>query len=287
MNRIAIGSANFGMEYGFKNSKGKLTQNIVNKILNTAYKNNIHIIDTAQAYGESKQVIGNFLKQNKEKKFKIVTKITGSNNVIDCLDESFKRFETDKLYGILFHNFKYYKDNPKSYDILNEYKKNHRCEKIGFSLYYPEELEFLLDNNVEFDLIQIAYSLFDQRFEKYFPLLHERNIEIHVRSAFLQGLFFINPDRLGEYFDKVKKKLLLIHKLSKETGLSIASICINFALLNPNVDKVVIGVDSLNNLKENVNVLKDYEIVKKHIKFLRTLNINDTNILFPHFWKLK
>ena len=143
----------------------------------------------------------------------------------------------------------------------------------------------MLHNNIEFNLIQIAYSIFDRRFEKYFPLLKERNIKIHVRSVFLQGLFFVDTNTLGAHFGKVKKKIEVIQDISRDSSLDISSLCLNFVANNQNIDKIIVGIDKCNNLKNNFKALKELNKVKVYLKQLNKLSEKDVNILFPHFWK--
>jgi len=198
---------------------------------------------------------------------------------------SLRSLKRSQIYGLLIHDFKYFEKRHKLLDDLLRFKDNGTCEKVGFSLYYPKDLDYLLDNNIEFNLIQIAYSIFDRRFEKYFSILKERNVEIHIRSVFLQGLFFMNPHSLGSHFDKVKKKIEVIQNISRRSGLDISSICLNFVSNNDYVDKIVVGLDKCKDLESNLRVLKEKDRIDPYINELKELSESDVNILFPHFWK--
>lgn len=286
MDVLAIGTAQFGMNYGIKNAHKRLNPITVQKILDVAWENKITTIDTAQGYGESEMVLGNYFRNNPRPDYKIITKIDKATNVPQLISDSFTRLNHDKLYGILIHNFELYKNNPIILEALREIKQEKRCEKIGFSLYYPEDLELLLDDKINFDLIQIAYSIFDRRFEKYFPVLVEKNVEIHIRSVFLQGLFFLDPKKLVPHFNKVKDKLESLHNLSSKSGLSISSLCLNFAVNNSFISKIVIGIDSPEDLLNNIKVLNENQEVRKYLNVLDQYSISDLDILFPHFWKL-
>lgn len=286
MDVLAIGTAQFGMNYGIKNAHKRLNSITVQKILDVAWENKITTIDTAQGYGESEVVLGNYFLNNPRTDCKIITKIDKATNVAQLINDSFTRLNQDKLYGVLIHNFEFYKNNPIIFEKLREIKQAKRIEKIGFSLYYPEDLELLLRDKINFDIIQIAYSIFDRRFEKYFSVLVERNVEIHIRSVFLQGLFFLDPKKLVPHFDKVKDKLESLHCLSYETGLSISSLCLNFVANNSFISKIVIGIDSPEDLLNNIKVLGENQEVKKYLNILNQYSVSDLAILFPHFWKL-
>jgi aryl-alcohol dehydrogenase-like predicted oxidoreductase len=162
-------------------------------------------------------------------------------------------------------------------------KHTGKVEKIGFSLYYPEE--YYKIKNLEIDILQIPYSIFDQRFCKTFEELKEKKIEIHARSVFLQGLVFKKPEELEGRFSKLKDKLSYINSLSKELGIPLNAIFLNFVLENENVDKVVIGVDRLENLKENIDSLSFQNIVKQLHQRLVELKETDEDIILPIRWQ--
>ncbi|MDP2685129.1 MAG: aldo/keto reductase [bacterium] len=284
--KLVIGSANFGLNYGFKNSNGKLSQELVYELLDCAWLNSIDTIDTAMGYGDSESVIGKYLLKNADKHFKIITKINKIDKPFDRLNESLKNLNLSGVDYFLIHNFNYFEKYPELIDHLVRFKKEGKCNKIGISLYYPEELEFLLKNKVPIDAIQIAYSIFDQRFKYLFQTLKDMGIEIHVRSVFLQGLFFAKTSDLNNHFNKVKSKIDQVQQISADSGISIASLCLNFAYNNAFIDKIIIGVDNMENLKNNIKVLEDKESVKPFIESLKNLSETDVNILFPHFWKL-
>lgn len=286
MKKLAIGTANFGMEYGFKNSRGKLNSETVKNLLDYAWSCGINTLDTAKGYGESESVIGNYLTNDKEKTFNIITKINTVNHIEKDLLQSLINLKQTNIYGFLIHHFHHLKSEELLLKQLLQFKENGNCSKIGVSLYYPEELQYILDNNIPIDLIQIAYSIFDRRFEKFFPILKSKNIEIHIRSVFLQGLFFTKSKDLVSHFDSIKHKIDAIQQLSNSSGLGIASLCLNFATNNKYIDKIVIGADSLSNLKSSVQVLSEKEKVKHYMESLSSFAEEDVNILFPHFWKL-
>jgi aryl-alcohol dehydrogenase-like predicted oxidoreductase len=286
-NKIALGTAQFGMDYGINNNKGKIPKDEVFEILTESLKFNIDILDTAYAYGESELVIGDFIKNN-QKQFKIISKLPECTpeKVTGFFEESLKRLGVDSLYGYMIHSFQQYQKNPQIWEILKDLRSHGKIKKIGFSLYYPFELDHLLDNGIEFDMIQVPYNIFDQRFGPYFPKLNDKDVEIYVRSVFLQGLVFKNPSQLDEYFAAIKEKLRSLHLLCAKMDVPVVALCLNFAILNKFVDRVVVGVDSSENLKEIVssgNYIKDIEDVYDD---LRSFKVNDEKIILPFNWKV-
>ncbi|MCF6296414.1 MAG: aldo/keto reductase [Flavobacteriaceae bacterium] len=282
--KIALGSAQFGLDYGINNAKGKISNSEIDNIISYAKSVKIHTIDTAQSYGNSEEVIGNLQLVND---FNIITKISlnKDDNVEKLIIKSLANLQIDKIYGLLLHNFNDFTNNPALLKSLNKEKEKGKIHKYGFSLYNPQELKYLIDNNFHFDIVQIPFSIFDRRFEPYFEILKNKNVEIHVRSVFLQGLIFKTPNTLSNHFKNISHQLMELNNLANMHEISISSIALNFVMNQKLIDKVVIGIDSLQQLKENVNILKESKIVEPFISGLNELKITDENILLPFNWK--
>lgn len=285
MNKISLGTAQFGMNYGINNKRGKIPQTEVFDILSEAIEFGIDTIDTAYDYGESEKVIGDFLKSTRYK-FKVISKLSKCkySEVKEIFESSLNNLGLYMIYGYLIHSFENYKKDKRIWNEVEKLKKVGKIKKIGFSLYYPQELEYLFGHKVYFDMVQVPYSIFDQRFEPYFAELKQRNIKVHVRSVFLQGLVFKRLDELESRFLKIKPKMSFLHNLSKELNLPISVICLGFVLLN-DVDKVVIGIDSKKNLIENITQLKYISRINLVYEKLKELREDDENIILPINWK--
>lgn len=188
MGKLVLGTVQFGLQYGV-NSVGRPSKKAVKDILAEAEKGGITTMDTSSAYGNSEEILGECITTDED--FKIVSKYPkGKIPVGEMFNSSLKRLKVNQLYGYLLHHFEVYKNNPKVWDEFIALKDSGKVQKIGFSLYSPEELGFILKNQSPFDLIQVPFNIFDKKFLPYMKNLHEHGVEIHVRSTFLQGLFF-------------------------------------------------------------------------------------------------
>jgi len=284
--KLSLGTVQFGMDYGINNPRGKIPKEEVFEILEEAEKNGIDTLDTAYAYGDSEKVIGEYLQKSKSD-LKVISKLPSCEveKAESFFHASLQNLQTDRIYGYLLHDFETYPENIKKLDILANLKARNKIQKIGFSLYYPKELECLIENNISIDIIQIPHNLFDQRFLNYFPLLKETGIEIHVRSVFLQGLFFKNPQELKGNLTRAREKLLSLRALSKETNIPVEALSLNFAILNNFVDRVIIGIDTIANLRDNVKALQYQGKIKEIYDRLVQLKEDDENIIVPVNWK--
>lgn len=284
--KLILGTVQFGLNYGINNPKGKILKEEVFEILDYARKHGINTLDTAHSYGESEQVIGEFMQENKAN-FKIISKFSPDDmgNVELCFQDSLRKLNSNKMYCYLVHNVKSLIKDPALWLKMIDLKERGLVEKIGFSVSNPEDMECIMKNKVEFDIIQLPYNVFDQRFADFFPYLRENGVEIHARSVFLQGLFFKDPSELTGKLVKIKNKLLSLRQISQEHHLSISAVCINFTALNENISKILIGVNSLDNLKENIEALKNINQVKNIRNELLALREDDADIVFPVNWK--
>ena len=161
MSKIVLGTVQFGLQYGV-NSAGRPSQDAVKGILEEAAKGGITTLDTSSAYGNSEEVLGECI--TLDENFKIVSKYPkGETPVGEMFHGSLKRLKVNQLYGYLLHHFEVYKNNPAVWDEFVALKESGKVQKIGFSLYTPEELEFILNNGSPFDLIQVPFNIFDKK----------------------------------------------------------------------------------------------------------------------------
>ncbi len=286
--RLALGTVQFGQDYGIANTTGKILEHEVFAILDHAGKAGISRLDTATAYGHSEAIIGKYLK-NSSCRFDIVSKLPPLERYLSgtealLLRSTMERLGGKQLYGYLVHRFDDFRKYQPLWEGMQGLRKRKLIKKIGFSLYQCEELEILLDQKTEFDIVQVPYSIFDRRFESYFSVLRKKGVEIQARSVFLQGLVFFPSKDLPVFFERARPSLASLEQIARENDLSINSICLNFVLANSSVDKVIIGVDSLEHLKADIATLKDLGRVETIYPRLQELKIEDEEILLPFKW---
>jgi len=286
--KLALGTVQFGLYYGINNKTGILNDSDLLSLLKFAKVNKIDTLDTAYSYGESEKRLGNLL-HSIISDFNLVSKTpkgTTSENIKGFFVESLKRLKVNSIYGFLLHDFNDYLNDKNTFQSLLQLKNEQLINKVGFSVYYPTQIEILLSDDIKFDLIQLPYNLADRRFEKYFTELKKRNIEIHVRSVFLQGLFFMNQNDLKNTLKPFSKFSNRLNEIGKEIDRNIENIALNFVLQNNFINKAVIGVDSLEQLKQNIEESKnqllddDLNLVKNELSKI----ILPTELLIPSNW---
>lgn len=277
--KLVLGTVQFGLEYGISNQEGKTSTEEVSKILKAASVNGIHLLDTAYGYGTSEEALGQVLPPST---FEIVSKFPKtdqSGDLLRYLQESLGRLNVTNLYGYLAHDADTLIRNPALWDELVSLRTNGIVSRIGYSLYTPAQLIRLLESNMIPDLVQVPYNVFDQRFEPLLIELKKLKTEVHVRSAFLQGLFFMTPDSLPSFFDRAKPFLAEIQRRypSAET---LSGALLYFCMDNPLIDRVVVGVNNAGQLEQNLASLRTVHPIADGKNF----QLDDESILLPYHW---
>ena len=248
--KLGIGTLQFGLNYGIANKDGKLKNLEINKIKNISKAHNINIVDTANVYGNSEKRLGDLGFSD----FKLVSKLPVTQPPIDRVNwvlknvrKSLKKLNVTKLYGMHIHNTKYLLDKKgyKIYNGLVKAKKEGLINKIGVSVYTIQELKKII-LRFKIDLVLLPFNIFDQRLIKSNILqeLKDRNIEIHTRTTFLQGLLLLEGSKIPSKFEKYKKYFDNWNKIQKKIKIPKFEICLKYALSNKYIDKVIVGIDN-------------------------------------------
>ena len=287
--KFSIGTAQLGMNYGVANTKGQLSLEEMSKILSYAKKKGVNSLDTAIDYGESERILGKL----NVKHLDVTTKISNLNKCSKGIKEftlaeikkSLYKLNRNTVNGILLHNSNdLLKDNKdRIYDALLECKHSGLCNKIGISSYSYAEVSKII-KNYDIDLVQIPLNVFDRNLI-YSGLLKElkaKNIEIQIRSVFLQGLLLMKRSDRNPYFNQWKTLFKNWDKWLIENEISNLEACLGFVFNEENIDKVIIGVDSYNHIVEIGNYISNLKI--KTIP--NALSSNDEALINPSMWKL-
>jgi aryl-alcohol dehydrogenase-like predicted oxidoreductase len=286
--KISLGTVQFGIDYGINSTSGQVKSGEVVDILNYAQHHGINLLDTAPSYGNSEQVLGTSNIQN----FKIVTKTRHFSQakisdkdvtlLINDLNQSFQLLKKKSVYGVLVHNasdlFK-----PGADKIIRQLellKRQGLISKIGVSVYNYDQLEIIL-NNFDIDLVQLPFNILDRRLinSGMFRILKNKNVEIHARSVFLQGLLLMDMQNRANKFDRWKDLWKIWHEWLNDNQITALEAAIRYAISIPEISKVLVGVDTKDQLKEII-IASDGFLPNIPTE----LYTNDINLLNPSNW---
>lgn len=263
MSKIALGTVQFGMNYGISNTTGQVSLEEIAKILEFCKHNDIDTLDTAQGYGESEKVLSQF----DLTPFKVVTKLIGDAK----LEFSLENLKLSSVYALMFHREN--ECNDETWKKFESYKVQGLVKKIGVSVYTPKVLDDLLER-YPIEIVQFPMNILDQSFIPLLPKLKKKNIEVHTRSTFLQGLLLM--DSIPDYFEPVESKINSIPRPRLQHTL-------NFGKNQKDVDKLVLGVTKLQDLQE---ITEAYNIDVPETDY-SAFTIDDEKYINPSLWKVQ
>lgn len=270
---LILGTAQFGMDYGIANRSGQPSQDRVVTILKAAYQNGISAFDTAPGYGDgtSESRIGQFLTSRGDPAV-VITKLPSVRSRVEKENKGIKRCVTESLAGsldrlgrqkvegyLLHDETDLVLSNGEVLEVLHEQKKQGRVEQIGVSMYTPSLAEAVLQD-YDIDILQVPMNVFDCRFE---AIAAASDAAILARSVYLQGLFFLSPEQADHRVPGAGGLVHRLHSLARELGRSVSNLAVAFVRDNEHVDGIMIGVDSVEQLEENVELMASPPIREK------------------------
>jgi aryl-alcohol dehydrogenase-like predicted oxidoreductase len=287
-NKLILGTVQFGLDYGINNKLGKPNFKQSCEILSKAFDNGITTLDTAEAYGDAHNIIGRFHNINPSKNFDIITKIPhGSDltNIYQKVSNYLKDLNVDCIDTLMFHSFDTYMESLNDFKLLSKLIDDNLVKKIGVSVYNNSQIEKLLDNE-KIKVVQLPFNLFDNTNKRgeYIKKLKEAGKIVHTRSAFLQGIFFKNPLDSNLIVRKLSNELTFLNQLSDKYNVSIGSFALNYCLSQKDIDQVIIGTDSINQLEQNIESIK-LDLEDSLIEEINSIFIKNDKLLNPSLWK--
>lgn len=282
--KLILGTAQFGLKYGINNSKGKPSEKEVFEVLDVATEQNIHSLDTANAYGDAIELIGSY-HNKRNHRFKILSKFKNAKEgeLQDLTQNSLDKLQVPNFEVYSYHSFENYIKHPYLRDELLTLKNKGLINKIGISVYTNKELQqVMLDKTI--DVIQLPYNLLDNQNSRgiYLEQAKPYNKEIHIRSVFLQGLLFMDERSIPEKLISLKPYLRKINSFCKCETITLQALALSYALYNEHIDHVLIGVDNKEQLMKNIESIKDlknaFDYINQHI------NVKEKELLNPVNW---
>lgn len=287
--KLALGTAQFGLDYGVANASGQLDAHAVAEVLAFARQAGIDTLDTAAAYGQSEPSIGHAGADG----FSIVTKLPpappdlgdAASWVRSELEASLARLNVGRVYGYLLHR-------PELLDVygpaiagaLREAKEDGLVSRVGVSIYDPEQLDRAM-RHLELNLVQAPFNPVDRRIVEsgWAARLKENGTELHTRSSFLQGLLLMAPAMRPDYFQSWAPLFESWQGWLEQEGISPTAACLEFAGAVQEIDRIVVGVDSLSQLQTLVREASGQGGADRRWPDIQS---DDPNLINPARWAL-
>lgn len=279
--KLVLGTANFGMEYGISSKKVGVKEAL--KILERAAEEGIWGVDTAVVYGHAEDILGTFFSE-KGKSFRVIDKLPHRNymskkEVEREVKNMLKRLNSSFLDCLLLHSFRTFEMMPDIVDVLKGLKKEGFIKHYGISVYHPWEVESFYYLCKEPIAVEFPLNIFDRRFTKYLQKWKSMDFMLFARSVFLQGLFFL------EHFEgnlkKAEEKVKALRDIAKKLEVELSCLLLSFVAHFENLDGFIVGVDGLTQFEMNLRCLKNPIKLKQDID---SFELQDEDLILPYRW---
>jgi 1-deoxyxylulose-5-phosphate synthase len=298
---LALGTVELGMDYGIRvpGHYGRPTEDEAISLVHAAMDGGINLIDTARGYGASESVLGKAL-QGRREQVVLATKVstqgkTGEapvgaalrRQMLSSLETSLQELQTEWVDIWQIHNL----DQPllEQLDLLaevfDEVRRQGKVRWVGAST-YGVEMPLAAVRADLFDLLQVTYSVLDQRLgDEFLPLAAAHNIGVVVRSVLLQGVLTERGDYLPDHLETLRSRSRQFRRIVADqgNGMSPAQAAIAFGLNHPQIGAVLLGVRSQEELVEGLHAVST-PLEKDFIARLRELRLDDPELLNPGTW---
>lgn len=292
--KIGLGTVQWGLSYGIANQTGKVGNQAVTDLLNIAAEAGVRFLDTARAYGDAEAVLKRHAAH--AGRFKVVTKtkpagpgdIDGAKikSIASALDDSINFLRDWTIEAILVHDCDslFRPGGEQIWRLLSDLKTMGRIAKVGISVYSPVQTMQAMRSYAP-DIVQLPFNIYDQRFLLSGTLRHlkERGVEVHARSAFLQGLLLMRPDQLPDYFHSIRSHHASLHRAVADAKLTPLAAALKFSHSQEDIDTVIVGCDAPQQLRQILAAACTDDILPPKIS---AFSLSDEGIVNPSRWRL-
>jgi aryl-alcohol dehydrogenase-like predicted oxidoreductase len=186
------------------------------------------------------------------------------------------------MHGILLHRplELLSKNGDELFKSISKIKRDKLVEKIGVSVYSIDDLINIVDK-FDIDIVQLPINIINQEIinSGFLKVLKRKKIEIHARSCFLQGLLLLDYNEIPLKFKKWSNIFLDWHNWLKKNNINAVQGCLSFINSIDGIDKVIVGIENVSQLKELINYSNN-----KDIKNFPDLFSNDIDLIDPSNW---
>jgi aryl-alcohol dehydrogenase-like predicted oxidoreductase len=292
--KLMLGTAQLGMDYGIQGGRKPKRKEALS-LLFAAYERGVRTLDTAAAYGDAEEIIGQFLQSSSIDRIQMALCTKLPKNVLQGLapqdyapaiaraaEKSMERMQTDCLDILLFHDASMVLNNDAMRALI-EVKNMLPVKKTGLSVYTPEEAMAAL--KYPLDIVQAPYNALDTRLKYcgFFEKAAKRGVMFIARSVLLQGLLTISPENLPGGMAFARPYLLRFREICNDFGISPLACAFGFAAAcQP--DYLLFGVDNTRQMEECITAAHplDANICAVLDKSFADL---PPGLLMPHLWQ--
>jgi spore coat polysaccharide biosynthesis protein SpsF len=273
--RLTLGTAQLGLEkYGVANRLGRPSAAQAVEIVQRAVWHGVTSIDTARSYGVSEQRVGRALADIPADMARALTKLSPLQWLEDDAPLDVVRAAVEQsIYAscydlrvstldvLLLHRAAHrWSHGGNVWKVLLECRENGLIRELGASVYRPEEALRLLDDP-DIRHLQLPLNVLDRRWSEHgvdTAIMRRSDVSTYARSALLQGALLLSPeDWPSPARSHAAEWCRILDGFVRDFDRSgRADLCLAFVLGHDWVDSVVMGVESIAQLNDDLELLR-------------------------------
>lgn len=291
---MILGTVQLGINYGINNKNGKPAIEEVFGMLDYAYDHGVTTLDTGPMYGDAETIIGRYFAEY-NRRFLVNTKapdvipkgVDAYEFILNSIKESLSRLQSEYADCYFLHQFSHCKVDGVI-EAMQDAKREGVIHNVGVSLYYPKELMYIISEIADFvDVVQIPLNVFSMHeWESSMRMAKDVGIRMYARSIYLQGLAFMDPADVFPRNIGASEYIRYACAVAKSVGRSLAHFCHDVVISNSCPDDVIVGCETLEQLKSNIAVeteknIVDEEVIQRLNEYMMTI---PKDVLDPTTW---
>lgn len=298
--RISLGTVSLGVDYGIKEPRnhGPPDDTTVFRLIKEAAFEGINLFDTAPAYGQSENHLGDALSSRSDCYIATKVSIPKANDgrmlhgkllreaIEESLKNSLKALKRKRLDLVQIHNASVELiEQGEMIEVLKEAQRQGKVHLLGASVYSEAEAMAVIESG-SFDTLQVAYSILDQRMaRRVFPAAKRAGVGIIVRSALLKGALTAKAQWLPEELSELRQKAENARDtLAGGSWQTLPDIALRFCLSHPLVSTVLVGVRTIEELKAALAVTQTGPFPGEELSKAKSLALDNEYLLNPSHW---
>lgn len=222
-------------------------------------------LDTANVYqrGRNEEMIGQVIKGRPRDSFFIATKVKEDEKFMELLDISLQRLGLEYVDILYLHNLTKRENvlKPENLEVMEKAKKSGKARFIGVSTHAnePEVIRAAIEAKI-YDVVLSGYN---------FRKDYIKDLDAAIAEATAVGVGIIAMKTMaGAYWDKQRTQ-----PINTKAALK-------WALNNPNITTAIPGMTTFDQLKTNLEVVRDLKLTPEELSNLKLGETQNTAGLY-------
>jgi aryl-alcohol dehydrogenase-like predicted oxidoreductase len=265
-----------GAEIGFEQVPVK----VVEKLLNEALDAGLNVIDTAECYVNSEELIGQTIGKRRSQ-FYLFTKCghgdSHENPAWDkeslqkSIEQSLRRLKTDYVDLVQLHSCsEEILRKGEVIEVLQKAKKEGKTRFIGYSGDGTDAL-YAVEINV-FDTLQTSVNIADQQaLELTLPLALEKKMGVIAKRPLANAAWLMKSKPANDYYVPYWERLnQLKYDFIDHNGTDAVSVALRFTLTVPGVHTAIVGTSKPDRWRQNASLLSQGPLISSEFEAIRS-----------------